>query len=220
MKPTLGALTIGQAPRVDIMPELYPLLARDVTIVEAGALDNLTPEQILQLAPGPDDEVLVTRLRDGTGVRVAKRHIIPRLQQRIDELTGEVGVFLLLCTGTFPPFRGHRPILYPDRILLALVRAVGAKNIGVITPDAGQVEEQQQRWGQIAARVTVRSCSPYDRAGRLPELARGLGETDPDLIVLDSLGYTQGMKALVRQESGRRVLLPRSVLARVAAELL
>ena len=42
MKPVLGAVTIGQSPRVDLVPELMEMLGGNVTIKEAGALDDLT----------------------------------------------------------------------------------------------------------------------------------------------------------------------------------
>ena len=37
----IGAVTIGQAPRVDIMPELMEILGPGIEIKEAGALDGL-----------------------------------------------------------------------------------------------------------------------------------------------------------------------------------
>jgi len=65
MSHRLGAVTIGQAPRVDIVPELQVFLGADVEIVEAGALDGLSSEAVARLSPEPADQVLVTRMRDG-----------------------------------------------------------------------------------------------------------------------------------------------------------
>lgn len=218
---TLGAVTIGQSPRTDIIPELRTVLGPEVEIVEAGALDGLDPDEIRALAPARDDTVLVTRLRDGSGVRVAHRHVVPRLVRQVEALARQVDAVLLLCTGSFEPFRTSRPILYPERLLFGLARAVAADgHLGVITPDEGQVEEQRSRWGGVARRVTIRAASPYAESARLPALARELAEAGADLIVLDSLGYSLAMKQTVRQAAGRPVLLPRTVLARAAAELL
>ena len=41
MKPILGAVTIGQSPRVDLVPELIAMLGDNITIKEAGALITL-----------------------------------------------------------------------------------------------------------------------------------------------------------------------------------
>ncbi len=40
MKPLIGTVTIGQSPRVDLIPELRAILGEEVQIIEAGALDG------------------------------------------------------------------------------------------------------------------------------------------------------------------------------------
>lgn len=217
----LGAVTIGQSPRTDIIPELRTVLGTEVEIVEAGALDGLAPDEIRALAPTPGDTVLVTRLRDGSGVRVGHQHVVPRLVRRVEEIAAGVDAVLLLCTGSFQPFRTQRPVLYPERLLFALVGAVARDgHLGVITPDAGQVVEQRARWSEVVRRVTVLAASPYAATEALPALGRQLADAGAGLIVLDSLGYSLAMKQTVRQASGLPVLLPRTVLARTAAEML
>jgi protein AroM len=220
MTTRLGAVTIGQSPRTDIIPDLRTVLGEEIEIVEAGALDRLSNREVERLAPGDGDQVLVTRLRDGTGARIAHHHIIPLLQERFLELAPRVDAVLLLCTGSFEPFPLTRLILYPERLLLAMAKAVAPRHIGVITPDLGQVEEQQRRWRPIADRITVLSASPYASARTLPALGADLARKGADVIVLDSLGYSLAMKAAVRRAAERPVLLPRTVLARAAAELL
>ena len=61
----LGLVTIGQAPRVDLTPDLEPLLP-GIEIIERGALDHLSNEEIAALVIADGDEVLVSRLRDGS----------------------------------------------------------------------------------------------------------------------------------------------------------
>src|SRR2546422_953146 len=77
MKPRVGMVTIGQAPRVDVVPAMADVLGPDVEIIERGALDGLGGDEIAQLAPESDDEVLVTRLTDGSSVFVGKRGVTP-----------------------------------------------------------------------------------------------------------------------------------------------
>ena len=38
----IGAITIGQAPRTDVMEDLDDILRGDVELIQAGALDLLT----------------------------------------------------------------------------------------------------------------------------------------------------------------------------------
>ena len=40
-----------------------------------------------------------------------------------------------------------------------------------------------------------------------------------DLIVLDCIGYTQEMKKMFAQKTGKKVVLPRTLLVRVVSEL-
>ena len=69
----VGLITVGQSPRSDVVPDMAAILGGDVEILEAGALDGLSREQIAPLAPEGDDEILVTRLADGSSVFVGKR---------------------------------------------------------------------------------------------------------------------------------------------------
>jgi len=62
----LGAVTIGQSPRTDIIPDLRTVLGAEVEIVEAGALDGLSPEEIRTLAK--------QLLRNPAEVQVAARN--------------------------------------------------------------------------------------------------------------------------------------------------
>jgi len=220
MATRLGALTIGQSPRTDIIPELRSVLGNEIEIVEAGALDGLSSLEIARLAPAGEEQVLVTRLRDGSSTRIGHGHVVPLLSERLADLLPRVDAVLLLCTGTFAPFPATRPILYPERLMLAMVQALAPRHLGIITPDPAQAEEQQVRWRPAADRLSVLAGSPYASAETLPALGADLARRGADLIVLDSLGYGLAMKAVVRRTAGQPVLLPRTVLARAAAELL
>jgi hypothetical protein len=76
-KRTVGAITIGQSPRTDMVPELLEVLGPGVELLEGGALDGMSGAEIAAIAPRDGDQVLVTRLRDGSSVRLAERHILP-----------------------------------------------------------------------------------------------------------------------------------------------
>ncbi len=215
-----AAITIGQSPRTDITREIASLLGA-VDLIEAGALDGLSADQVKALSPDGADSTLVTLLRDGREVLVGKRHVLPRLQACIDRLQDQVEVIMMLCTGTFPPFTSARPILYPEHLLFMMARAVGAGGrVGVLTPSARQIEEQEGRWGEIMSSVTVRAYSPYTAGDDLSSACAAFKAARVDLVALDCLGYTMALKQDVQQRAGRPALLARTVLARAAAELL
>lgn len=218
---TLGAVTIGQSPRPDVMAAIRPVLGPDARIVERGALDDVDSGEVRQVASAlPDGALLVSRLRDGTEIRVGLAWVAPRLERCLRQLEAVADLILLLCTGSFPPMEVRRPLIRPERLLAAIVEAVRPARLGVLTPAAEQCADQRDRWGRLVPEVVVASASPYGDPGALAPAARALAEAGVDLVVMDCLGYTPAMRAVVRAATSRPVLLPSTVLASVVAEWL
>jgi protein AroM len=225
-KRVIGAVTIGQSPRVDLVPELISILGPDIEIRERGALDGLTKDEIAALAPQLGDSVLVTRLADGSSARIAERHITPRLSETIHALFREgIDIVALLCTGEFPELEGEGLLIRPQVILYNVAQAVSSGlKLGVICPDAGQITEAEARWRNVGREQVVVVACPYGdpeevEAG-LEKAARTLKAQGVELAVLDCIGYTVAMQELVRKEAGVPVILARGILARVLKELI
>jgi protein AroM len=218
---TVGAITIGQTPRDEIVGEMEKVLGAGVRIVQAGALDGLARGEIDALAPAPgDDDALITHLRDGATVLVAKRRIVPRLQACLDRLAGDADAFAILCAGAFPPFTSARPVLLPERCLAAVVDAVfDGGRLGVLVPIPHQLESSTGRWSRVDPRVLVTVASPYDDPARLIAASEELRRGGVSLVVMECQGFTGAMKSVVRDITGAPALLPASVLARFLAEL-
>ena len=218
---TVGAVTIGQTPRGDIVGEMEKILGPGVRLVEAGALDGLARADIDALAPAPGDtDALITHLRDGTNVIVAKRRIVPHLQACLDRLATDVDAFVILCAGVFPPFTSRRPVLLPERCLAAMVDATfDGGRLGVLVPIIEQVDSSAKRWAGVDARVLVTVASPYDDPSRLIAACETLRRGGVSLVVMECQGFTSAMKQVVRDVTGAPALLPATVLARVLAEL-
>ena len=64
----IGAISIGQAPRTDILQDIEPILGPDVVLIQAGALDTMTLDEVRSLRPDGQGNTLVSRMRDGTAV--------------------------------------------------------------------------------------------------------------------------------------------------------
>jgi protein AroM len=73
-------LTIGQSPRDDIIHALKEILVPDHEIIEAGALDHMTQEEIEGIVLRPDDYLLVSRLRDESESRPTRGSSSPSLE--------------------------------------------------------------------------------------------------------------------------------------------
>ena len=211
-------VTIGQSPRDDIVPALRAWLGEDVEIREFGALDPLTRADITALAPGTGEHRLITRLRDGTEVAVAKAAIQDRLQALFDDLdTQGFDFIVLLCTGYFEHLHSRTLLVEAQRVADHLTQALveGASRIGVLVPSAQQMGELHAIVpGEIEVKAAFASPYSGDRfalAGR--ELA------DCDVIVMHCMGYDEAMRAKVAQASGRPVLLAQRMLAAAVAQL-
>ena len=216
----LGAITVGQSPRDDVTPDIMGILG-DVELLQAGALDGLTRKKIETFAPVKDEYVLVSRLADGSQVTFAERHIIPRLQECINKLEAEgANLIMFFCTGEFPAFKSNVPLIFPCKLLNGLVPAL-ASNIAVIIPSPDQSRQMQNKWKPFVPNVACVPASPYGNLKELDDAATKIKEMhDVDLIVMDCIGYTSAMKKHLAEITGKNVLLSRTLLAHVAAELI
>ncbi len=224
MKPTIGLVTIGQSPRVDLTPDLEALWQGRYSLLERGALDDLTSEAIAKLEPNADETVLVSRLRDGNCARIAEERLIPLVQEAITQVARQAGAVFLLCTGEFPPMDAAVPLFEPDRLLRNTVRGLikPGQKLGVIVPEKDQQDDIVRRWAKYIDNPVITDYgSPYAKDTHLlAAAAQRLGQRQADLIVLDCLGYSQQMKDLVKAITKRPVIIPRTLVGRLVEEVL
>jgi protein AroM len=221
----VGVVTIGQSPRTDVVPDIAAALPAGTRVIERGALDHAGPAELARLAPARGEDLLVSRLRDGTEVTLAEARLIPLLQDAVDDVTGRGAVVVAaLCTGTLAGIRCSRPLLMPGPLVRSVVAAAAPEGriarLGVVVPASDQVEPVRADWSAAASDVLVLAASPYGPLAGLAQAADALAAWDPDLVVLDCLGFDGPMKRLVACAVGVPVVLPRTVLAGALAALL
>src|SRR5688500_18507552 len=95
----IGAITIGQAPRDDVVPEMEKLLGAGVRVLQEGALDGLSRSDIAALGPAQGDAALITRLTDGSEVIVAMRNLLGPPQACLDRPAPQTEACVILCAG-------------------------------------------------------------------------------------------------------------------------
>lgn len=185
----IGALTIGQSPRPDLVAPLVKLLPKNCQILEAGALDDLAAADM----PVSDHKSypLVTRLRDNTQVMVPERFLAPRLQKALQFLEKEgVMATLLLCAGTFPDLSGHWPLLKPFQLGHQLLLNLGIQNIGLITPVKEQEVPISQRWAAAGFKASVWTADLNQQDMQFREhLQMQIKMHDLQAIILDYVGH-------------------------------
>lgn len=222
MNNQLGVITIGQSPRPDMLTEMEPYIGSRTEIIEIGALDGLTYEEIVEMQDGKDNNLLITKLRDGRTVNVLESFIFSRVQECIYELEEkDVDMILLLCTGVFQEdFKSKKTIIYPQKLLHGLVEHLsGQSKVLIITPEEEQVDFYQEKWSKKVENISVLHGSPYSGSKELDRLVSDLDKyKDIDLIVLDCMGYRLDFKESLLERTNIPVILAKTLVSRVIGE--
>lgn len=221
----IGAITLGQSPRVDVMEDVVSILGNQIEVLEAGAMDGLTKVQIQKFAPREGEHVLVSRLEDGSMASFSEERSMPVLQKKVNELEKKgVKLIMVFCTGIKKGMlQSSVPLIYPRELLNSTMSALGTENkMAVIIPLKEQIEQWAAKLSGNVGKIMIYAVSPYSEhcQQELLEVAHKISEEDVDYVLLDCIGYTVGMKNLVRSITGKPVLLGRSLMARIVQELI
>ncbi len=211
--PRIAFVTIGQAPRDDVVPELLMLLGLgpgDATCRQFGALDGLTQQDLAAAAPGLREGRLHTRLQGGGFVVVGSGLVARRLGPLLQQLdAGGYDLIALITTGVFQPLRLRTPFVHGQQAVDAWIGALvmGDCELGLIYPLA------QQHRG-FAHGTLVQNARAVDAAGgtdRLDQAASRLGRAH--LILMHSVGYSEAMARQVAAQTGKPVVTARRIIA-------
>lgn len=220
MSGLLALVTIGQAPRVDVLPDLLPVLVGR-RYAEYGALDHATEDELRAIAPVGDEVPLVSRMRDGSRVSMAHRRVLPLIAAAVERAAADgAEAALLMCTGHFEPFAASIPVYAAEPLAQqAIVESV--TGFGVMNPVPEQVEESRGRWeARVGGRVPVAAADPYTATdAQLADAGRELVAHGATSIVLDCFGYSAAMARTVHAATGLPVHLTRTIAVRRALGL-
>lgn len=217
----IGVATIGQAPRPDMVADLRTILGDRPTILEAGALDGLSLGEIRHLAPSPGEFPLITSTRTGSVVTLSQARVVPLIQLALDRLaSGGAQIFVVLCTGEFPPFRAPGLILMPQMLIMSAVQAIGVRKLGVFPPLADQVKVVQARWTSAGYEAIVVPASPYQADELVLEAAAQISSERVDALVLDCQAYKLRHRRMLRDVLDCPILVPNSLIGHYLQELI
>ncbi len=223
MSKKIGIITIGQSPRTDVLPEMSAFFPEGVEVLEQGALDGLTPQQVRAFAPEAGMLHLCTRMRDGTEVVVGKEKLLPKIQEAVDHFNQQqVALILLLCLGDFPQFRSTCLVVEPQKIVDRCVEGlIGASHrLGIVIPVAEQEQWVRATFTKLTAGITVTTASPYAGTGDLERAATVLNDAACDLIVMYCMGFNRRLTRPVREITAKPVIVSSAIVARTIGELL
>ena len=216
----IGMLTIGQTPRNDLIPGLMDILGPGYEVVEAGALDDHTMDDVNRIDLNPDHYILVSRMRDGTEIKITKKVVIPKMQGQLDRLEDQgVRLTVVMCTGKFPQFRSRGLVVTPSEVLKGVIEgSLKVGKLAVVYPTEEQILYAEKDFGREGVEVYADAVSPYeddDVKGLLERLVK----EDPDLVFLNCFGFPYSIKKQVQEATGKPTIHSSAVIARVIKEL-
>ncbi|GHD44776.1 hypothetical protein GCM10017083_12610 [Thalassobaculum fulvum] len=220
--PRIGALVVGQSPRPEVEAVIRDLAGGPVDLDLRGCLDGLSRAEIDAIPPESDPDTLFTRLPNGDGVKISKRHVVAHGTAQLEALSAAgYDVTMVMCTGEFPDWLGKYPVLFPSRTLNAMVRGCLAEGgrLGVFTPLAEQCAKSRPRWREAGYDAEVVALSPNAGEAEIRAAAESLRAHRPELLVLDCMSYTRDTKRIVREVLGAPAILAVSSAVRTALEL-
>ncbi|NIM89747.1 MAG: hypothetical protein GTO17_02235 [Candidatus Aminicenantes bacterium] len=211
----IGAVTIGQSPRDDILPDLKKLMGVEIVIEEIGVLDNLEKEEIRKLSPRRSEDILMTRLRNKESVALDYGWVVKGIRKCLADLRAEgVETIALLCTCHFSELEDERGLIQVSKLMEEKVKEMIKKGcLGVLIPSVEQILQSEKRWQRPGVKVIVASASPYGQRDEIISASNALAKQQVDLIVLDCIGYDLSVYRRIGQIVSVPVILPLELLA-------
>ncbi len=203
----LGLVTIGQTPRPDL-DAAFRQEAPGARIETVGALDGLDHAALEDLAGRDGDYPLLVQLADGSTLEIDRDALVPAITAGARSLAARgAQLVVVVCAGSFPDVDCAAPVLFPGRLLPAIVKTLSrTRRIGVVTPVAGQVDAARTKWQADGFDVRVTSASPV-RHDEIAAAAETMADPTLDLVLLDCMGHGQAYRHEFMVRSGRPVLL-------------
>jgi hypothetical protein len=194
----IAAITIGAAPRPDLVDPLRAAVPPDVRVVEYGALDGWTGEPP---PPAPGGYPLTTMAADGHRVVADETWLAPRVAAAVARAEADGALLsVLLCAGGFDGIPSQAAVVRPFALAVELLGALGVTAPGILVPDEGQIVPSRDKWLAAGFEPMVRAGSPGELSTAFGGAA-GQTEGWPVLVVLDYVGYPHAVVEAARRAS-------------------
>jgi len=213
----IGAITIGQSPRVDVTIDLLDIFA-DFELIECGALDNYSYNEVIDKFHPVDNNLFVSRMRSGKEVLLSKEKIVGELNNCIIKLE-KLGCenIMVFCTGKIDGLKSKVNLLQPNIIMHKIIPQIAkGLKLAIVVPNKQQKYFIKDQWRNYNVNITMFSLSPYGEEELLKDLCERIKNQGFNLVYLDCIGYSKKMQSIIIEETKLPVILPRTILAEVA----
>lgn len=218
MRTRIGIIPLGQSPRPDFVAPIAEAVGARADIVQCGALEGLTYDEIMSLDRSPDDYMLHTNLPpDGRPVTFPRRHVLSRVPGVLKRFECQgVGIATICCTEPWPDYSFAGEFLQLRQLVDDSIAALNVEGPGlVLFHPEDPPEGVLKRWND-APHLTFRPLAPSPANDELDALAK----LAPDFVVLDCVSYNQKLKVQIKDRVTCPVILPLTVLANILTKLI
>ncbi len=209
--PRVMFLTIGRAPRQDMVPEIAALIGLPLDVHEVGILDDLSRRLIDDLTANDGEPALVTYLTANIRVRLSRESVAARLNAILARIRPtEYDLVVVLATGFPTEITARGNVLNAqhavESALLSLLPP--GRTIGVIHPLATQLSPG------FPDLPSLKSLHAKAGEGETDALLGALLElSEADAILLSSMSYGEEDYRTLARVTQKPVLLARRILA-------
>lgn len=187
-------------------------LGDEIGVHIRGIVDGFTYEYIRgNLWPGAGESFIVSTFQGGKDIMISADKAMDLVNLQIREFEGAgVENILVFCTGHFPVIKSKGLVIVPEKIIYHLLMGLGVSRIGVMVPEAGQIEDSKIQYSAFNA--LIKAASPFGNMHNIRAAAREFKEEDVQVILTDCMGFTEDMGEVVETEAAKRVIVPRVLI--------
>ncbi|GLQ05904.1 AroM family protein [Sneathiella chinensis] len=211
----LVVISAGQTPRGDMVAELKSQLGDLCEIVEYGALDGMAPADITELEPRANEIGIATQLNDGRKIALSENWLRHRILEMCEGRGKSIAdLTVIASTGVFDVGTTGEYVIHAQNVLDQFIETLGLSGlrIGLIFPLSAQ-----PRARGLTAMELIGAYAPPGDDKALRNAANQLA--DCDMIILNSLGYSENDRQVVADHSGQPAIPVRRIVARKIARL-
>lgn len=210
--PRVAFLTLGETPRIDVVPDVLKYLDADVCPIEYGLLDKIGPSALVGPGLQGQDDCLITRLSSGSNILLSRRWADHRLSEIADEALNDGAEYVVLLStgGVVPRMNPLCITVQGQKEINRTIDSMRAASLSV-----GTVYALEEQLVEVCSHGLI---SPATCAAAYPEDEEALFKAaiklaDCDLVVLHSVRCCDAEAQLVKSVTGKPVVLARQVIA-------
>lgn len=205
-------LTIGQTPREDLLIP-YQSLLNNLTYKMIGALDGINKKDIPQ---SQGEYPLITKLNNGSFIKVEKTFLEKELQRVVDNLhKEEVELIVLLCAGDFN-LNSKITIFQPNKIVPLFIQSfTSLKELGVVIPVEDQADAATRKWNQYGFKSHSIAISMNSKELDDYQWERWINIGNFNTIIFDCTGYMPDIIQQAKKMTNKKVFGTDELLMKV-----